>query len=117
MQLLTEVDLGEVTERVGSSMLGFDIVFTDEPYVPAHDVGRLLVGCVQIASSVDAAAIVEVPAALAARVGVIQADLCRCEAWPERAWPVRSMADAGATDRRTERVMCRGRHEGNRTPR
>lgn len=69
MQLLADIDLGEVTESVWTSMLGFEIATTDESYDAAHD-GRFLVGCVQITGGVDAAVLIEVPEPLGRQLAV-----------------------------------------------
>lgn len=64
MQLLADIDLGEVTESVWTSMLGFEIFVTEDSYDDTHE-GRFLVGCVQITGAADAAVLIEVPEQLA----------------------------------------------------
>lgn len=88
MQTLTDIDLGEVTESVWTSMLGFEIVVTDEAYDDSHqgEPGRFLVGCVQITGKVDAAVLVEVPEALAIRVATTMFAMEESEITDEETW-------------------------------
>ena len=64
---LTDVDLAEVVEAVWTSMLGFDLVTSADPYVYGGD-GLHLTGTVQITGAWDGAVMVEVPEVLARHV-------------------------------------------------
>ncbi len=85
MQVLTEIDLGEVTESVWTSMLGFEIFTTDEPYDYTAD-GRYLVGCVQITGAADAAVLVDVPEALGKQLAMTMFGMDESEISDDEVW-------------------------------
>jgi chemotaxis protein CheX len=85
MQLLTDIDLGEVTESVWTSMLGFEVIATDEDYDYTTD-SRHLVGCVQITGSVDAAVLVDVPEALGRQLAMTMFGMDDAEISDDEVW-------------------------------
>ncbi len=85
MQVLTELDLGEVAESVWTSMLGFELVATDSPYDHASE-SRYLLSCVQITGPIDAAVTVEVPEGLGREVAATMFGMDVAEISDEEVW-------------------------------